>query len=502
MTHEIYIEVDKSNIEALSYFLSSEDFPLIFMFANDERILSKNYVIYYVFRVKEEEKLLILRTNIYEEDMSFTSISKRVPAATLYEREINDMFGIVPIGHPDLRGLLFHGNWPTGNFPLRRDFDKSYKPKLIKDKRTFKKVSGEGVYEISVGPVHAGIIEPGYFRFSVVGEPIINLEATLYYTHKGIEKLCQGETIERCLFISERISGDESYTNSLAYCLALEKIAGVDIPPRGEYTRIVFSEVERLISHLGDLTGICLDVGYGFASYQFNMLRGLAFNIADELCGRRYLRSVNKLGGVRKDYILGKEKSLIDKLSSIKKEIYDTEEIIRSNSMFIDRVENTGLLSRETAKDLNAVGPSGRASGIRYDVRKNLPYSSYNKLEFNVPEHNNGDVNCRMNVKLEECYESIALCLKSIEVMPEGKLAESIDKFEPYKEAFGITEAPRGENIHYVMTGENNTIFRYKIRTPSFCNWPCLCYAVNGNIVPDFPLINKSFNLSYAGNDL
>lgn len=170
--------------------------------------------------------------------------------------------------------------------------------------------------------------------------------------------------------------------------------------------------------------------------------------------------------------------------------------------MFIDRVENTGILTMKTAQDLNATGPAGRAAGINYDVRKSFPYECYSEMEFTIPSYQGGDVNCRMNVKIEESLRSIDLILSAIEAMPEGKISEPIPGLEPYSSAFGLTEGARGENIHFVMTGEGNTIFRYKIRTPSFCNWPALCCAVRGNIVPDFPLINKSFNLSYAGNDL
>ena len=170
--------------------------------------------------------------------------------------------------------------------------------------------------------------------------------------------------------------------------------------------------------------------------------------------------------------------------------------------MFTDRVENTGILQSNIALDLNAVGPAGRASGMCHDVRKSHPYGAYKQLQFKMPRHSYGDVNCRMNVKIEECFESISLILQAIKMMPNGKILEPVYSVQPYKFAFGMTESPRGENIHWVMTGKNDTIFRYKIRTPSFCNWPALCHAVQGNIVPDFPLINKSFNLSYAGNDL
>lgn len=501
--NEFYIDADFQKIQDICKFISSDaGLPLVDLFANDERELCGSFVIYYVFADRDAGKLLIIKTRIAPDRPEFQSICSIVHAAALYEREIQDMFGLKPVGHPDPKRLVFHGNWPTANYPLRKDFDTKRKPEWAREDIKFRCIEGEGVYEIPVGPVHAGIIEPGHFRFSVAGEPIINLEAQLYFVHKGIEKICEGESIEHCLYISERISGDETFTNSMAYCQAIETIAGVELPLRAAYGRVVFAELERLTSHLGDLAGICQDVAYGFAASQFRMMRGWCYFIADELCGMRFLRSVNRLGGLRKDFIAGKESSVISQLQNIEKELHDTEKIIKSSSLFIDRVENTGVLSGEIAADLNVVGPGGRASGIRNDVRKSFPYAAYKKLQFNVPQHNNGDVNCRMKTKIEECYEAIGLMIQALETMPATHIFEPLPKLMPYRFAFGMTEAPRGENIHWVMTGENNTVFRYKIRTPSFCNWPAVCHAVSGNIIPDFPLINKSFNLSYAGNDL
>ena len=502
-SNELYLEVNSREILKICTYVDTElGCPLVSMFANDERQLHHKFAVYYVFADKNRSGLLTLKTMVSEEEMTIQSICNEIPAAALYEREIKDLFGIIPKGHPALKELIFHGNWPEGKYPLRKDFDTRKKVHMINKKKEFVEVKGEGVYEIPVGPVHAGIIEPGHFRFSVAGEPILHLEAQLHYVHKGIEKMCEGESIEKCLYISERISGDESFTNSLAYCQAVEKIVGVNVPTRAKYIRVVFAELERLTSHLGDLGGICLDVAYGFGAFQFRAMRAWAYLIADELCGMRFLRSVNRLGGVRKDFIVGKEKSLIEQLNKIRTELKDTAGILKAHSLFIDRVENTGVLSAGIAADLNAVGPPGRASGRHYDVRKSYPYEAYTDLDFDISEHNNGDVNCRVNVKIEECFESIDLIINAIEAMPEGKVREKTDSVEPHRFAFGITEAPRGENIHWVMTGEDNTVFRYKIRTPSFYNWPALCHAVKGNIVPDFPLINKSFNLSYAGNDL
>lgn len=501
--NELYLAVSTKRVREICISLNASfGCTLISLFAADEREQKGSYVIYYTFAERKSGLLVILTIDVDPAHCSFPSISMKLPAAAQYEREIKDLFGLIPLEHPDPRDLVFHGNWPEKVHPLRKDYPANQKPAFANRKSEFKMISGEGVYEIPVGPVHAGIIEPGHFRFSLAGEPILNLEAQLYFVHKGIEKISEGKSVEYGFFLSERISGDETISNSLAYCQAIEKIAGCKVPVRAQYTRVIFAELERLTSHLGDLGGICQDVAYGFASYQFKMLRGWAYRIADDLCGMRFLRSVNKLGGVRQDFVKGKEHSIIEQLNTIKKELEDTMEIILRNSLFIDRVENTGILKPIIAKDLNATGPGGRASGIDQDVRKSFPYAAYAELEFQVPIHKDGDVSGRMKVKLAECLESISLMVQAIENMPSGDIVTELGTLEPYRCAFGMTEAPRGENVHFIMTGNDQTILRYKVRTPSFCNWPALCHAVQGNIVPDFPLINKSFNLSYAGNDL
>lgn len=503
-SNELYFEIQGDKIRDIAIYLyEKRKYVLVSMFANDERSLETNgFVIYYVFADRENGVFIIPKLLLSIRANSFISIADRVYAASGYEREIKNMFGLEPLGHPEPKDFVFHGNWPKKHFPLLKNFDRTKKPKFVSRQQEYMHVKGEGVFEIPVGPVHAGIIEPGHFRFNVAGENIINLEAQLYFVHKGIEKMCEGMDIDRCFYVSERISGDETFSNSLAFCQAVEKIGGIEIPIRAKFSRVIFAELERLTSHLGDLAGICLDVAYGFAAFQFRMMRGWAYLVADELCGMRFLRSVNTPGGIRKDFLLGKEKKVLEDLNKIKAELLDTRRIIKENSYFLARVERTGVLTNIIAKDLNATGPGGRASGIMYDVRKAFPYAAYGNVDFEVPEHHNGDVNCRMNVKLEESLQSIQLMNQAMEMMFEGKVSEPIGSLPPYTAALGITESPRGENIHWLMTGENNTVYRYKIRTPSFCNWPAVCYAVRDNIVPDFPLINKSFNLSYAGNDL
>jgi Ni,Fe-hydrogenase III large subunit/Ni,Fe-hydrogenase III component G len=504
---ELSLDVSACEIREIATYVNTQlAGSLISLFACDERIDSGDYIIRYVFCCREKSLLIVLNTPVHPEDSRFISIADLVHAAALYEREIHDLFGLVPFGHPYSKPLVFHGNWPNGNYPLRTDYGKNDKPPFVDGASSFRKISGEGVYEIPVGPVHAGIIEPGHFRFSLAGEPIQNLEAQLYFTHKGIEKLSEGMSFERGFYLAERISGDETFTNSLAYCMAIEQIANIKIPERGEYLRVLFAELERLTCHVGDLVGICLDVAYGFGAFQFRLLRNWCYQLAELLCGSRFLRSVNVPGGIRNDNLNGNESEILQRLADLKRELDDTAEIVRHQTMLTDRIENTGTLSEKIAFDLNAVGPAARASGIPHDIRKTLPYAAYDKLDFDVPVLTGGDVASRMKIKLEECYQSIHLMVQVMESLPHGQaripVEDLLTSLPAGRSAFGITESPRGENVHWIMTGRDGTIFRYKVRTPSFCNWPVLCYAVSGNIVPDFPLINKSFNLSYAGNDL
>ena len=502
---EIYAEVAPDCIlETCCFIYKNIDCSLLSLFASDERAFAECFSVYYAFAISKAATVVIFRTKVADPATGLASISAEIPAAALAEREVSDMFGIVFKGHPDARELVFHGNWPEGLHPLRKDFEKSTKPDFTDRKQNFLHIEGTGVFEIPVGPVHAGIIEPGHFRFSVAGEPIINLEAKLYYVHKGIEKLAENQSFEKVLFLSERISGDETVSNSLAYCLALEKLAGMnELQEKANYTRTILCELERIYNHIGDIAGICIDVAYSFAAYQMNLMRRWCMILNEEITGSRYLRSSIEPGGVRRDFIKGKEKHLLSTLKKLETEFRETMDIIKSNSLLIDRVENTGVLRHDIAVDLNAVGPAGRSAGMDRDARRDFPYAAYSGLKFNISLHNNGDVNCRMNVKAEELLESISIIRQCIDNMPQHELKnETLQKISPYCCGFGITESPRGENCHWLMSGENNTVFRYKIRTPSFYNWPVLCHAVNGNIVPDFPLINKSFNLSYSGNDL
>ena len=336
---EIYADVEPESIfDACCFIYKNIDCSLLSIFANDERALTESFRVYYAFAINKAGVVITFRTKLPENSEGLESIGVVIPAAALAEREVSDMFGIVFKNRPDARELVFHGNWPEGLHPLRKEFDRAFKPAFEDRPQEFLRIEGSGVFEIPVGPVHAGIIEPGHFRFSVAGEPIINLEAKLYYVHKGIEKLAENQSLEKVFFLSERISGDETVSNSLAYCLALEKLAGLgELPEKANYIRTILCELERIYNHIGDIAGICIDIAYSFAAYQMNMMRRWCMILNEELTGSRYLRSSVKPGGVRKDFLMGKEKHLLASLDRLEKEFMETMDMIKSNSMLVDR---------------------------------------------------------------------------------------------------------------------------------------------------------------------
>lgn len=506
--NEIYLNTTTINLRKVNMLLNrSHRLPLVNLFANDEIKLNGHFTLYYTYAQHKLNKFIIVTVPIAPEEPNFPSITPITPAADKYEREIRDLFALEPLDHPNPTDLIYHNNWANHPPHLHKSVTDLSQPPLPEAKdvpapelTTF---SDTDTYQIPVGPIHAGVIEPGHFRFTVAGEPIINLQTKMHYTHKGTEKIAEQMNIHQAFYLSERISGDETFANSLAYSLAIEKIAQVEVPLRAKQQRIILAELERIISHFGDLSGIAGDTANLFLASQFNMLRIWSYNLAHYLTNTRFLRSTNKLGGVRRDFLVGKEKGAIEQLHAIRKEIIDTTDMANNDSMFLDRLESTGVLYSHVAYDLNATGIAGRASGLDYDVRKNHPYSAYDSFKFATHNLDCGDVSCRFNIRLKEALTSVNLMLNVIENMADGALSVELPQTLPaYSHAYGITEAARGENMHWVMVGENNMIYRYKIRTPSYCNWMAVPYAVNTNLVPDFPLINKSFNLSYSGNDL
>lgn len=504
----ISFEIMKENAGTLAkYIFENKNGILRMMLCTDERHLDGTFKIRLFFSLPEAKDFLILFFKLKDGEC-YPSITPYVPVCHWYEREIMDMFGIKPEGHPDPRRLVFHESFPANSHPLRKDWSiteielKEWgEGKKIKVPYEFFKVDGEEVYEIPVGPVHAGIIEPGHFRFSAVGETIFFLEARFFYTHKGIEKHFEKIGFQKGVGLSERVSGTSSFSHSTAYCLAVENMCNIDIPERAKAIRTILLELERIYNHIGDIGNMCagtgLQVGNAYGAYIKEKLMRLNYKIS----GHRYIRGVNKIGGVTRD-ILGYKDEILRELNEIQKLKEDFMRLLLGNLSHVERLENTGRLAKDIAIKLGATGIAARASGIEDDIRIFHPHLLYGKVDFKLITEESGDVLARMMVRAKEVDESFKIVKQIFDMdFPKDLSLEDMN-ISPSSEGIGYVESPRGSVFYFVKSGENGEVERVKVRSSSFCNWPLMPYAVHGNIIPDFPLCNKSFNLSYSGCDM
>lgn len=461
-----------------------------------------SFKLFYLFADRNKHKLVGLVSKV-EAANEFSTLTNIIPAIAIYERRVKEFFGLTPVGHLDQRSDLLHENWPVDIYPLRKDFDWQKRPKESSGTRNFHKVEGEGIYEIPVGPVHAGIIEPGHFRFSVAGEEIILLEAQLGFKHKGVEKLFEIFSLEKQLKLSERVSGDTSFTHSLAFCQAVEKLADMEVPKRAKYLRMIYSELERLANHFNDIGFMMLDTGYTFGGSNGARLREMIMRLHEKISGHRFLRGVNVIGGVSIDLSDDLREQLLHDLEKIQRDFSEVISVCQESNSLFNRLKDTGILQLQTAQNHSVVGVPARAVGIATDTRIDFPYAAYHEIPFDMAMEKDGDVDARYNVRIKEVYSSIKIIMEALRKLPNGLIQEQ-KKFKLSKNAFavGITEGWRGDIIYVLVTDDEGTINRVIIRDPSVPNWTVVGHSAKGNIVPDFPLINKSFDLSYSGNDL
>lgn len=423
----------------------------------------------------------------------YPAVTQRVPSASLFERAIWEMNGITPEGHNNLIPAIY---WRKGDgHPLQKGKYNTYGE--IRTPKPKNHVSGTGVFEIPVGPVHAGVIEPGHFRFSVAGEQILGLRVHLGYAHKGIEKLMEGSVTNNRTYLAERISGDNAVAHGLAHAHVME--GETEIPTRARYIRVILSELERIHNHLDVIAGLCTDAAFIVAAAFGTAAREELLRMNLEIFGSRMLMGNIVPGGVKRDISPEKILKLENTVMQVGFATTKIDGYINRSPSEVDRLETTGILSKEIAIRLGAVGPIARASGITSDVRAELPYDAYEDLSFNVITKDNGDVMSRKTVRVGEISESVSLILQCIGNMEEGEI--KTEPKTPDGFSCGIVESPRGELLHCadIRDGE---VWRYNIRDPSFVNWPTLELSVLEDIIPDFPLINKSFGLSYSGNDV
>lgn len=477
--------------------------PLESLFATDDCTEKKSFGVHAIFANDAEKSWIVLSTEVPEDDPSYPSLTRTIMAAHWYERYMADMFGIHPKGHPDLRRLVHHENIPKNIHPLRKSFRWNTKMEHADEPYPMHHTEGEGVYEIPVGPIHAGIIEPGHFRFNVAGERIITLEGKLFFTHKGVEKLLEGKTPSQAIPFIERLSQDSSAGHALAFCQAVELIAEKRPAKNIEYLRTLICELERITMHIHDLANIGgMGTGYTVMAAHGFRIKERMMRLSDEVFGNRFFRGYILPGGVKRE--LSEEE-----LRKIKKTTEEcVSEMLKLTSMallsdgFRERMETTGVLRNDAAKAYGAQGIAARASGIDRDARRDHPYAAYRDMVIPVPVRIFGDVHTRFILRIKELSSSLTILQESLSFLSNLDTKKGEVKFEVKDgEGFSAVEGWRGEILLFVRI-KDGKIDRCFPRDPSFCNWALFGELAPGNIVPDFPLCNKSLDLSYSGTDM
>ncbi len=431
-------------------------------------------------------------------DGSFPSVGGSHPPAIRLERTIRDLFGLEPVGLPDTRPWLDHGRWgvrhPLGDATEARDADTSY---------VFLPADGEGLHQIPVGPVHAGIIEPGHFRFTANGETVVRLEERLGYVHKGIESLMSGAPIERGARLAGRTSGDSTVAYALAFARSVEAALGVEVPVRAHWLRALMAELERLANHFGDIGAICNDAAFSLMHAHCGVLRERVLRAAAACFGHRLMMDRIVPGGVEVD--LGAEGAarIRGLLDAVRQAFPALVELYDNTASLQDRTVSTGFVGPALVRQYGSGGYVGRASGRAFDARRHLPYPPYDKLRFDIPVLKEGDVNARVWVRIREVEQSVALVGQILDGLPEGDAARiPVTGTGRTAEGLAVVEGFRGDVLAWVRLDGEARIERCHLRDPSWFQWPLLEAAIEGNIVADFPLCNKSFNCSYSGHDL
>jgi Ni,Fe-hydrogenase III large subunit len=429
-------------------------------------------------------------------DRSYPSVGKYHPPAIRLERTINDLFGLSAEGLPDPRPWLDHDRWGV-RAPLGDRIDASSKAAPYR----FLPVEGDGLHQIAVGPVHAGIIEPGHFRFTASGETVVRLEARLGYTHKGIEGLMNGASLDRAVRLAGRVSGDSTVAYAYAFSRAAEAALELAVPDRAIWLRALAGELERLANHLGDIGAICNDASFALMHAHCSVLRESVLRASNAAFGHRLMRDIIVLGGVAHDIDDAGAELIQAALDNIRLRFPALVELYDNTTSLQDRTVDTGVLKPAMARQYNAGGYIGRASGRAFDTRRTLAYPPYDSLRFNVPTMSEGDVNARVWIRVREVEQSLSLIDQILGGLPSGATGTPAKNLPEAREGMAIVEGFRGDILVWLRL-RDGLIERCHLRDPSWFQWPLLEAVIENNIVADFPLCNKSFNCSYSGQDI
>jgi len=478
---------------------------------SDERPLNGHFAVYYVLSVEgadenggrtDEKTYVVVRALIPPHQPEFPAVSPRVPAAVWYERELRDMFGIQPVGMQDQRRLVLPDDWPADLHPLRKDaMDYRYRPTPQSEEETydFIDVEGEGLVEVPLGPLHMTSDEPGHFRLYLDGEHIVDADYRLFYVHRGMEKLAESRmNYDQVTFLADRICGICGYAHSVAYSTSVERALGIEVPARAQYIRMILLEVERLHSHLLNLGLACHFVGFDTGFMQFFRVREKTMKMAELLTGARKTYGMNLIGGIRRDILREERTQVLQWIREVRSQVQTLVDIFLNTPNMVQRTQGIGRLEPKVARDYSPVGPTLRGSGFARDIRAIHPYVAYDQVPWTAISKTGCDVLARTVIRAEEFFASLAMVEQCLETMPEGPILTEGFTYTPYRFALGYVEAPRGEDIHWSMLGDNQKIYRWRCRASSYNNWPSLRYMLRGNTFSDAPLIVASIDPCYS----
>ncbi|WP_413494190.1 NADH-quinone oxidoreductase subunit C [Morganella psychrotolerans] len=476
------------------------------LWGNDERPLNGQFAVYYALSMEEGEKCWVtVKAYVSPITQEFPSVTPRVPAAVWGEREIRDMYGLRPVGLPDERRLVLPDDWPDDLYPLRKDtMDYRQRPAPTTDTETYQFINDSKVDSriVPIGPLHITSDEPGHFRLFVDGERIVDADYRMFYVHRGMEKLAETRMgYNEVTFLSDRVCGICGFTHSVAYTSSVENALGIYVPPRAHSIRTVLLEVERLHSHLLNIGLASHFTGFDTGFMQFFRVREKSMTMAELLTGARKTYGTNLIGGVRRDFLKEQRIKTIQLVREMRADVTQLVDMLLSTPNMEQRTVGVGILDPKIARDYSPVGPMIRASGFKRDVRFDHPFADYGNLPKTLFTMDGCDVYSRVMVRVKEVLDSLAMIEYALDNMPEGPILTEGFTYQPHKFALGYTEAPRGEDIHWSMLGDNQKLFRWRCRAATYANWPVLRYMLQGNTVSDAPLIIGSLDPCYSCTD-
>ncbi len=466
----------------------------------DKRPLTGDFAISHLFSLDPEHLYVLLESPVSEKDPRIESITEVIPGANWAEREFRDAIGVHPDGHPDPRRLLLADDWPEGVFPLRKDFPYDCQPARSENVRPQMREPPAGASALPIGPFFPVLEEPAYWRLFIEGETVVGCDNRIFYNHRGIEKLGDSVlTYNEIPYLAERICGICGFIHSTCYCQAVEKAACIDVPRRARYIRTVMLELERIHSHLLWLGIAGHIIGFETVLMQTWRIREPVMWLCEEISGNRKTYGMNTVGGLRRDLANSIKPKLLETLAQVEKETIAVRNAIIGDTTFRARTKGVGALTKQWAKQVCVVGPPARASGVAIDARIDHPYAAYDEVPPRIATQAAGDTWARVLVRVAELLESIRLVREALAAMPPGPIcAEIKEEIPPGRVGVSVVEAPRGEAIHFVLTGGDNRPYRWRVRAPTYPNLQAMPAMVAGANIADVPITLGSLDPCFS----